>query len=79
MQPTDIGERSTQIEDELKELYGRGMDDFALVITQELYGRYGAYSEETMAHVNAIVSAYTQDEFTAALARAKARRGPDVL
>jgi hypothetical protein len=55
------------------------MDDFALVITQELYGRYGAYSEEAMAHVNAIVSAYTQDEFTAALAQAKARRGPDVL
>ena len=78
MQPTDIGGRSTQIEDELK-LYGRGMDDFALVITQALYGRYGAYSEEAMAHVNAIVSAYTQDEFTAALAQAKARSGPDVL
>jgi hypothetical protein len=68
-----------QIEDEPEELFGRGMDDFALVMTdkcEELYGQYGAYSEEAMVHVNAIVSAYTLDEFAAALEQAKARRGP---
>jgi len=54
------------------------MEKFCLVIgdkCEELYGPYGRYcSEEAMAHVKEIVSAYTATEFAAALAQAKARR-----
>jgi hypothetical protein len=63
-------------QDRLDELYGREMRNFGLVISdkcEELYGPYGQYcSDEQMAHVNEIVSAYTADEFAAALAEAEA-------
>ena len=61
----DDPDRALLIVDKREELYGEGDAD-------------GGYSEGQIAHVNAIVDAYTPDEFRAALALAKALKWSDL-